>query len=276
MPTTHEQIRKLAYRREFASLEARLNDPDVAVRLAVIQTLADFHYDDLPDVLLRGLRDRAATVRERCLSLLRAHRDTAVAALAGALTIRALAPLCAALLAGSAAGREELRVQPCGALDPLLAAAQDADLPTDLRTDAVTFLARYDSPAVEECLARLAWTAGELRQTVLTALALRETPESTQALLAACSDTTAAWPTDVAVIDRLGRIDDYRAEEVLRRLLSWRGLFVLTPVQRAGAARALDRLTARTARLRAGALSRAAEPTAEPGPGALSRSDRSA
>ena len=266
------RVRDAASKNDLKTVESMALDRRPEVRLAALKALADGHYREFCRVAVQFLDDTDDKVRIFCRERLFMQVSTALPWLLYGLADRRRGPICAALLATHATGKQELLTRAESGMR-LIAAAEALELPEELRAAAVTQLGRYPGELVDNCLVGLVdSTKGTLREAVLLALSRRPTRPAIEALLQAYIK---GWPTDPVLIDWLSLQDDPRAIATLQRMLSWRGRLVIGPKLTVVAQRAMERVERRRKRVPDTGLSQARPPSPDPTDESLSRTDRS-
>ncbi len=261
-------IKTLAQAGDYHALAQFVADRSPAVRQRVLETLAQYHFDGLPQLLVRGLTDADERVRVLCRETLIRHAERALPELLACQRDARRAPLAAALLATSAAGREALARVP-GAVDRLLTVMLDREQPGLLRGHCLAFVERLHGSAIDEGLGRcLDDPELQVREAALDAIVRRDAPEGNEALLAWAE---ANWRQAGPLIGWLAMHPDRRSRLVLERMAGWQGL-IWMPLRRCQEARAaLGRLSRRHAAASGASLSRAKPPRASSSDAALSR-----
>ncbi|MBI5835442.1 MAG: HEAT repeat domain-containing protein [Armatimonadetes bacterium] len=261
-------LRRLAQTSDFQALAQFVSDRSPAVRRRALETLTQYHFDGLPQLLVRGLADDDERVRVLCRETLIRHADAAVPVLANGLRDPRRAALCAALLASSAAGRRVLESVP-GVVEHLLDVLLDAEQPGLLRGQCLAFVERLRGSTIDIALGRcLSDRELQVREAALAALLRRDTPEGNDALLDWAESN---WREAGLLIGWLAVHPDPRSRLVLERMAGWHGLLAM-PLRRCQEARAaLGRLRRRHAVASDAALSRAKAPAPARAEAALSK-----
>lgn len=266
------RIKEAATKGDLAAVETMALDRRPEVRLAALRTLGSHYYREYSRVLVQFLDDADEKTRVYCRERLYTQVDLALPWLLYGLSDRRRGPVCAALLATRAAGKQAL-LERAESAARLIAAAELESLPVELREAAVLQLPRYPGESVDNCLAALAKsTKPPLHTAVLLALSRRPTPVAVEALLQAFPK---GWPTEPDVIDWLSLQDDPRALATLKRMLTWHGRLLVGPKLTLVAQRAMERVERRTRRVPSTSLSPADPPGTSPGDESLSPSARS-
>ena len=227
--------------------------------------LAAGHAPDLDAQLIAALGDRATGVRRYAAAALIARGEAAHAVLRAHLDNSPRGLWCTAVLARTPAGRWVLRRRADHSVGLVAAAVEQPGLTCYQLVGLAKALVVCRGARPGEALSAL---LGHRLVTVRDAAGA--------ALTARCDSRALPWLTThpractVAVVQWLGEAGDPAAFPLLRRLGSWRSLFVAPAEVRAAARRAERALREATGHIADGALSRAAPPDGEPTAAALS------